>query len=83
MPVEMTEELPPFRLCMRGTNQKNPRCLALTGEIGTAVSCSIYSQRPSPCREFGVHWHNQQISFEPGDLERCNRARVAWGLPVL
>ena len=83
VPQEMTEDLPPFRRCMRGTNQQPPRCIALGGTIGEAVLCSIYEQRPTPCREFGVHWNDQQISFEAGDLERCNRARIAWGLPPI
>lgn len=28
------------------------RCLALVGEVGKDVSCSVYENRPSVCREF-------------------------------
>ena len=36
--------------CMRGTNNNPPRCVALAGEVGKQVACTIYGQRPSPCR---------------------------------
>ena len=45
-------------------------CEALRGTIGTKVTCSIYHQRPSPCRR-----------VMPGD-ESCLRSRTALGLPV-
>jgi Fe-S-cluster containining protein len=77
VPVELTEKLNDFRRVMRGTNPPNPRCVALLGEIGQSVRCSIYELRASVCREFAVSWeagiHN----------ERCDRARAAWGLPPL
>ena len=45
--------------------EKNPlRCVVLVGEVGRAVSCSIYTQRSSACRE-----------FEAG-TEACNKARA-------
>lgn len=68
---------------MKGTNQAHPRCVALQGEIGRQATCTIYEQRPSPCREFGLQWEQDQASFAPGELERCNRARAAWNLPPL
>ncbi|VEA73945.1 Flagellin N-methylase [Serratia rubidaea] len=52
VPSALTEPLTPFLRCMQGTNSKSPRCTALDGEIGRAVSCSIYLNRPTPCREF-------------------------------
>jgi Fe-S-cluster containining protein len=57
--------------CMAGTNQPEPRCAALEGEIGKSVSCSAYALRPSPCRE-----------VQPGD-EKCGRARMRHGLAPL
>lgn len=81
---EMTEDSPPFCLCMKGTNQKKPYCVALEGKIGQTVDCAVYNSRSSTCREFGVHWQDGEIYFEDeGDLERCDHARVAWGLPPL
>jgi len=42
-------------LCMKGTNSHPPRCVALRGEVGKLVSCAIYEQRPTPCREFNEY----------------------------
>lgn len=57
------------RLC--GTDSPAPRCVALQGEIGLMVACSIYEERPSPCREFDTRH------------AACNRARQRHGLPPL
>lgn len=78
VPQDLTEQITPFMSAMKGTNQKhNTRCTALTGTVGECVSCAIYSQRPTPCREFEQSWvdgvHN----------EACDRARAAHGLPPL
>src|SRR5690606_1933817 len=51
--------------CMAGTNQKNPRCIALDGTIGQQVSCGMYELRSSSCKEV-------QIADD-----QCNKARVA------
>ena len=83
VPPDLTEPLPPYLTCMRGTNQPHARCAALRGRIGGPVACSIYALRSSTCREFGVHAENGQFAISPEDLERCNRARAAWGLPPL
>ncbi|MBN1360849.1 MAG: YkgJ family cysteine cluster protein [Sedimentisphaerales bacterium] len=75
VPVALTEKLNDFRRVMRATSRKDPRCIALLGTIGQAVRCSIYELRSSVCRDFPVSWeqgiHN----------ERCDQARLAWGLP--
>ncbi|MEZ5448631.1 MAG: YkgJ family cysteine cluster protein [Thiolinea sp.] len=76
-PAHLTEALTPHRVVMRGTNQPNPRCIALEGEIGHLVCCNIYPLRASPCRDFQASWvdgiHN----------EACDRARARHGLPPL
>ncbi|ATG17761.1 YkgJ family cysteine cluster protein [Providencia alcalifaciens] len=78
VPKHLTEQITPFMSCMQGTNQKpNTRCTALTGNVGECVSCSIYEQRPTPCREFEQSWHNGIHN------EACDRARAAYGLPPL
>jgi Fe-S-cluster containining protein len=57
------------RLC--GTDASPPRCVALAGEVGVEVHCTIYDVRPSPCREFDtVH-------------DACNQARKRLGLGPL
>ena len=65
--VAVTAKL--MRLC--GTDQAAPRCVALAGEIGSAVACTIYDGRPSPCREFDT------------EHDACARARRRHGLPPL
>jgi uncharacterized protein len=76
-PAELTRKIGMHRVAMRGTDSKSPRCVALDGAIGAAVSCAIYARRPSPCRDFQASWVNGVHS------ERCDRARAAHGLPPL
>lgn len=77
VPAEMTVRVSPQHVAMRGTERHPPRCIALQGQIGSAVHCSIHALRASPCRDFQASWvdgvHN----------ERCDRARAAHGLPPL
>lgn len=76
--VEWTQKLDPHRVAMRGTDQPEPRCEQLNGEIGTHAWCGIYRQRPSPCRDL-------KPSFEDGETPspQCDRARARHGLPPL
>lgn len=77
VPVALTEVLTPHLRVMRGTNQAQPRCVALDGRIGEAVRCSIHPQRASVCREF-------LPSFENGEPNsRCDSARARYQLPPL
>lgn len=68
IPEQMVESLTPVYSCMVGTNQKQPRCVALSGEIGQQVACTIYPQRSSSCKE-----------VQAGDSQ-CAKARSAHGL---
>jgi Fe-S-cluster containining protein len=68
LPPALTEQLGPFHACMAGTNAAAPRCAAVRGEPGGPVTCTVYAQRPQPCRE-----------VEPGD-DKCLRARRRHGL---
>ena len=72
VPIALTENMNEFLLCMKGTNQKQPRCAALAGEIGNMVACSIYPNRSSTCRDFVV---------DSAPDSPCSRARAKWGLP--
>lgn len=71
LPEALTERLTPVLACMAGTNSAAPRCAALTGAIGGATACSVYADRPSPCREVLA-----------GD-DKCARARARHGLAPL
>lgn len=71
VPLAMTLPVTPNIVRMRGTDDAPPRCIALAGQIGEAVNCTIYDGRPSPCREFDT------------EHAACNRARQRCGLPAL
>ena len=71
LPAALTERRDAHHLCMKGTSQSSPHCAALTGAVGQSVTCTVYAQRPSPCRDLQV-----------GDA-MCNRARALHGLPPL
>lgn len=73
VPAHLTRAVPPHRVCMEGTQRTPVRCVALAGEVGGTVSCAIYADRPSPCREF---------ERGPGN-EACARARALHGLAPL
>ena len=76
-PAELTVPVTRHLVAMRGSDRSTPRCVALAGDIGHSVRCTIYERRASPCRDFPYSWadgvHN----------ERCDRARAAHGLPPL
>ena len=77
VPQALTEQVTPFLSCMQGTNARAPRCVALEGEIGKSVSCSIYLDRPGTCREF------DPSGLDGVSNEACDRARAHYGLPPL
>jgi Fe-S-cluster containining protein len=77
VPIELTEELNEHLRVMKGTNQKNPRCIALEGQIGESVQCNIYPKRSNVCQEFMPSWANGEYN------ERCDKARAVWGMAPL
>lgn len=80
VPAALAEHHELFGRCahMRGTRDHQPRrCVALRGTIGVDVGCTIYEQRPSPCREFAPE-------ADAGHADaRCGDARRLHGLPPL
>lgn len=78
VPAELTVKIDPHRLAMRGTEGAQPiRCVALQGEVGRVVLCTVYEQRPSPCRELMPDGQDGVAN------EQCRRARAQFGLPPL
>ena len=71
LPDLLVEKVNAQMACMAGTNQPDPRCLALQGSVGEQVRCTVYGIRPEPCRE-----------LMPGDA-KCLQARQRHGLPPL
>lgn len=78
VPIKETVDLGGGLRAMKGTEKKHgPACQCLEGRIGKAVSCRIYVNRSSPCRNF-------QASFEDGHHNlRCDEARARHGLRPL
>ena len=77
VPAELTQPISPHRAAMKGTDQPEPRCIALEGAIGGQVFCTIHPKRPSPCREFNASWEKDAFN------EACDRARRKYGLAPL
>lgn len=77
VPVALTLPLTATLVRMRGTDDAPPRCIALEGEVGQSVRCTIYEQRPGPCRDFAPY-----APLGIGD-DACDRARRRYGLPPL
>ena len=78
VPAQFAHPLRHHELAMRGTDDGGAiRCVALEGVVGERVACTIYAQRPTPCRAV-------RASFEDGTADaHCDRARAAHGLPAL
>ena len=77
VPAELTEKIDAHRVAMRGTWERQPRCVALEAEIGRHSRCTIHPVRPSVCRAVDASWEHGAISAQ------CDKARTAHGLPVL
>jgi len=77
VPVEKTVRVNNFRRAMRRVDAGDGRCIALQGEPGRLVRCTIHGRRPSVCRNFEPSWkrgiHNPL----------CEKARALIGLPPL
>lgn len=70
VPANLTEAISPHLRCMKGTASKPARCVALEGEVGQWVSCTIYAQRPSTCRGFDV------LEADGSPNARCTKLRA-------
>ena len=77
VPEKLTVALTAALVRMRGTDEAPPRCIALEGRIGQHVRCTIYEQRPGPCRDFAPY-----APLGMGD-DACDRARRRHGLAPL
>lgn len=77
VPVDLTQPISPHRVAMLGTDQPEPRCIALQGDIGQKVCCIIHPVRASVCRDFPASWSDGVHN------EACDRARARHGLPPL
>jgi Fe-S-cluster containining protein len=77
VPENLTVNVSPYADAMSGTEKTVSRCIALEGVVGESAGCTIYENRPSPCRSF-------KASFEDGtENEACGRVRTAKGMAPL
>lgn len=84
VPAPLTEDLNPFKKCMKGTLEKTGnRCVALSGKVGRQVACTIYPNRPSPCRNFAFSYAPNEDGTPGPKNKRCDEARAANGLKPL
>lgn len=74
VPTDLTFFLNNAQKYMKGTETTAPRCIALEGKVGFHVTCRIYENRPSTCREFKLSWENNIGN------RLCDRARGVFGL---
>jgi uncharacterized protein len=78
VPEGYWHELSPLQRGMNGTDNKHhPKCCALKGRIGEKAYCTIYNNRPTPCRTFEASYENGVAN------ERCDLARQKHGLKPL
>jgi uncharacterized protein len=74
VPPELTIKLTPHLACMKGTETGKQGCVALSHDVEQGYRCTIYDQRPSPCRDFNIF-------EEDGSLNPlCDKLRKAAGL---
>jgi len=74
VPGDLTTKLTDHLACMKGTEKGSAPCIALKHTKEEGWRCSIYEQRPSPCREFNVF-------NEDGTMNKdCQKLRMKIGL---
>lgn len=76
VPTKLTEKVNDFFACMKGTGAGG-RCIALQGTPGEKISCAIYRNRPTPCREFPVFMDDGKPN------PKCNELRTKAGIPLI
>src|SRR4051812_38534109 len=77
VPAELQCGVSSEQSIMQGTQNHPLRCTALEGVVGESARCTIYENRPSPCRRF-------QPSYQNGKRNpRCDHARMQKGLKPL
>ena len=62
IPARLTEQISPFHRCMSGTNQKNPRCIALAGTPGQNACCTIYENTIVHMQRFDHVCENGEVN---------------------
>lgn len=77
VPTDLTTPYTATTACMREHPDHPGRCIALAGQVGHEVSCTIYERRPGACRDFAP-----LSAIAIGD-DACDEARRRCGLTPL
>lgn len=73
VPKELTSKINDFYACMKGTEKGRGKCIALSGSSKDGdISCSIYNNRPTPCREFPVFNPDGSMNSKCLELRKIN-----------
>ena len=64
VPAALTERLDAHQVCMRGTWEPAPRCVALDAVIGQYSRCTIHPQRPGACRQVQASWEHLERDLQ-------------------
>jgi len=75
VPEDLTVPSGKNKRLMKGTETFSKRCAALDGTVGAKVTCRVYEQRPSSCRNFPGSWEILR-----GSNPLCDRARAIYGM---
>jgi Fe-S-cluster containining protein len=70
VPAALTQQVTPFRACMKGTEAGRGQCVARQDD----GRCAIYDKRPSVCREFPAYLEDGSMNPE------CLRLRALYGI---
>ena len=70
VPEALVTPISPHWVCMKGTESGGKACIALSHSAGQGYRCSIYTDRPSPCREFNI------LNTDGTENEDCKRLRL-------
>ena len=76
VPEPLVTPITPHRVCMKGTESGGKACIASERSAEHGYRCSIYADRPSPCREFNI------LNADGTENEDCKKLRLQIGLPL-
>lgn len=75
VPAELTSKINAHMACMKGTEQGNGACVALRHTEEAGWRCSIYEERPSPCREFNILNEDGTINAKCQELQQIAKQK--------
>jgi Fe-S-cluster containining protein len=80
VPAELTTQITPHLSCMKGTEKGGAPCVALRHSNEEGYRCSIYENRPSPCREFNILNDDGTVNLDCQKLQQIAKQKKQQGL---